>query len=514
MDERQIYKQIFGRPNIILIHTDQQRADCVNSYGRRQGLYTPHQDSIGYQGVRFDSCYAPCPVCIPQRLSLLTGQSAHRHGVMANIGIPDLELSTTLPEALNQGGYQTALIGRTMHTYPFSRPYGFTDYLPGDPSNNEPDDAHRAFIRENAPKGCGGYNGNGSFNNSRFAAPFHLDSRFHQTMWATNEALDYIHSHRNTGKPYFLCVGYYAPHTPHNPPKEWLEHYLAMYLPDDPAIADYDVKPVTSSNQTAAYVSLEGEELRMARAGYYGNISFIDAQVGRIVNECITMPNTYVIFTSDHGEMLGDHYHVHKQMPYQGAVHTPLMIMGPGIAGNRVIDTPIAWQDLMPTILELAGLPIPDSVDGVSFAKTLLGQSEEKEREYLHGESKVGAVRFHGYEGQETEGNLAYEDGFHYLTDGKMKYIWFTKSGREQLFDVINDYQELHDLSGDAAYQDELQKWRQWLIAEPSMREEGLSNGESLICGPQPPLTPEMQRLCDQRLDEGRQVAYYYRQKI
>ena len=508
---RELYRNMFGKPNFVIIHTDQQRADCVRAYGRREWMYTPCQDSIAFMGARFDACYAACPVCIPQRLSLLTGQSPQRHGVRENIGIPDLDFPTTLPEQMRQGGYHTALVGRTMHTYPFTRDCGFDEYEPGDPSNNEKDKDHFfQFLEKNAPVGSGGYNGNGTCNNSRMAAPFHLENRFHQTMWATNRAVDFLVRPRGKKEPLLLSVGYYAPHSPLNPPKEWMDYYLDLNLKEEPEIAPYDVSPVSNGNIISPYVDLQGEELRRMRAAYYGNISFIDAQIGRILNQILTMPNTYVIFTSDHGDMLGDHYHVHKSMPFQGAVHTPFMIYGPGITGRQVIDDPFAWQDIMPTILELAGIPVPESVDGKSFAKLLLGESQEKPREYLHGEGVLSKVRFTGYEGQKQAENIAFEDGFHYLTDGKMKYIWYNESGREQLFDLRHDYGEKHDLSDESAYEAELTLWRGRLIRELEGREEGFSDGKNLCCGSEPPLSSAMQKVCDRKLAEGEKVAYYY----
>lgn len=507
---RDTYKKMFGRPNFILIHTDQQRADCVHAYGRRPELYTPYQDSIASMGVRFDASYAACPVCIPQRLSLLTGQSPQKHGVYDNLGIPGLDLGATLPKEMAKAGYRTALIGRTMHTYPFTDPCGFDDYFPGDPSSDCKDqDGLFNFISEQIPAGSGGYYGNGTLNNSRFAAPFHLENRFHQTMWATNQALDYIRARRKEPQPFMLCLGFYAPHSPHNPPKEWFEHYIKMNLTERPAIADYDIPPITNGHAISPYVNLAGQELQMLRAGYYGNISFLDSQVGRILNEVMTMPNTYVIFTSDHGEMLGDHYHVHKSLPYQGAVHTPFLVYGPGIAGNRVVNTPITWQDIMPTVLELADVAIPKSVDGISFAKTLLGTATEKEREYVHGEGIVSEIHFGGYEGQVKENNLAFENGYHYLTDGKTKYIWYTRSGREQLFDLEDDYQELHDLAQDVAHREMLLKWRSILIQELAGRPEGFSDGEQLHCGREEHLSPMMEKLCLQKLKKGEKIAYY-----
>lgn len=509
---QQIYRKMFGKPSFVFIHTDQQRADCVNAAGIRKELYTPYQDSIASMGARFTASYAPCPVCIPQRLSLMTGLSAEHHGIYDCVGIPDLDLGETLPKRLQKNGYQTALIGRTMHTYPYTKNDGFDFYLPGDPSTDDKTkDAFFQFITENAPVGSGGYNGNGTYNNSRFAAPFHMDERFHQTMWATNQAVEYLEQRKADRKPFFLSLGYYAPHSPLNPPKEWMDYYLSMSSESltAPAIAEYDIKPQTNGHPISPYVSLEGEELRRVRAAYYGSISFIDAQLGRLMSLLVAMPNTYIIFTSDHGEMLGDHYHMQKLMPYQGATNTPFMICGPGIAGGQVLDAPITWMDVMPTVMDLAGLDVPQDIDGKSYAPLLLGLDCTAPRAYIHGESPISKVRFGGYEKQEKANNIAFENGFHYLTDGKMKYIWFTGSGREQLFDIEHDYGELHDLSGQAEYQAELQMWRKRLVQELSGREEGFSDGISLHPGEERQMSRAKEHLALKCLQDGKKVAYY-----
>ena len=161
------------KPNFIVIHTDQHRYDCVGVTGRRKGIYTPYIDSIAYQGANFTSCYTTCPLCIPQRLSLLTGQTPEHHGLFSNMGIPYLPLEHTLPSEMRHGGYQTALVGRTMHTYPADYSYGFEYYLPGDPSSEKKDttDAFFQYLRDNSPKDSGGYYGCAPQNTSRAAGP-------------------------------------------------------------------------------------------------------------------------------------------------------------------------------------------------------------------------------------------------------------------------------------------------------------------------------------------------------
>ena len=141
--------------------------------------------------------------------------------------------------------------------------------------------------------------------------------------------------------------------------------------------------PCNSGNTISGHIDLSEEEQRVLRTGYYGNIAFMDSQIGRILEKAVRIPNTYIIFTSDHGELLGDHYLYQKNRPYEGAVHVPLVIMGPGIPDCSTIDAPVAWRDLTSTILDLAGLPIPSSMDGRSMKTLLLQGADAGWREYL-----------------------------------------------------------------------------------------------------------------------------------
>lgn len=500
------------RPNFIVIHTDQHRGDCLGFLHQRKHLYTPNLDSIADQGAYFSNGYAGCPVCIPQRLTLLTGQTAARHGVMDNLGIPYMPLETTLPTEMHRSGYQTALVGRTMHTYPYTHPYGFEYYKPGDLTNNLKDkDEFFKFIRENAPPDNQDYYGGGACLNSNYGVPFHMEDRFHHTMWTTNRALDFM-DNRDNSRPFMLFVGYFGPHTPLNPPSEYFHRYYDNNDPDAPYIADYDVEPVSNGCATSNYINLEGEQLRTTQAAYYGSISFIDAQIGRILDKLIYMPNTYVIVTSDHGELLGDHYSMQKSKAWQGSVHIPFLVYGPGIKGKQKFVQPVGWEDIMPTILELADTKIPDSVEGMSLASLLKSGKDDSLREYFHGEcSHFNPDRYGGYEDQQKDNNFVYEVGSQYLTDGKMKYIWYETSGKEQLFDLTNDYGEVHDLSELTEFAEVLKKWRQRLVEELKGRPEGFTDGEKLICGRKPfRLQPNAQKVADERKAESYDITYDY----
>jgi len=219
-------------------------------------------------------------------------------------------------------------------------------------------------------------------------------------------------------------------------------------------------------------VDLQGEALLSARAGYYGLINHLDDQLNRILNEVtgiqrMTNGNTAVMLTADHGEMLGDHYFWRKSQPYEGAARIPLLISAPnrfGIAPGSVIDAPVSLEDIMPTVLDLTGTDIPESVDGRSLLPLLRGEAPAREawRPYIH---------------------IEHAPRFHALTDGKKKYAWFAGDGCEQLFDLESDPGECHDLAGNPEHAEALGLWRQRMIDELVHRPEGFTDGKALISG-------------------------------
>lgn len=176
------------------------------------------------------------------------------------------------------------------------------------------------------------------------------------------------------------------------------------------------------------------------------------------------MDNTVILFVSDHGEMLGDHLLFQKAKPYQGSAQVPLFLSGPekyvGKHG-RVNGDLVELRDVMPTLLELAGAEIPDTVDGKSLLHTV-------ERAYLHGEHALGM------------------DSMHFLVTKTDKYIWYSQTGRELYFDLVHDPHETHNAIAEESHQPRIAKLRQYLIQELTGREEGYSDGTKLIVGRPP----------------------------
>ena len=177
--------------------------------------------------------------------------------------------------------------------------------------------------------------------------------------------------------------------------------------------------------------------------------------------------NTYICFTSDHGELMGDHHLFRKSLPYEGSARVPFLIKGPagsGIRRGAVSDAVVELRDVMPTLLDCAGLPVPESVEGQSLLPLARGETPTW-RPYLHGE------------------HTALGQSFQWLTDGHEKYVWWSGAGHEQFFDLDADPQERHDLARDAGHAERLARWRHRLVTELAGREEGLTDGRGLITG-------------------------------
>jgi len=453
-----------SRPNIILFVTEQHRGDCLSIDGHPV-LLTPNMDSIGGAGVRFTHCYTTCPTCIAARRSILSGQSPATHGMVGYRDAVEWDAPTTLPQALREQGYQTCWVGRSMHQFPARKRYGFDHMV-----IHGWDSDYVRWLNEHQPAGSGGYMGMGCMHNDWTARPWHMDESLHHTNWTVSEALRFLET-RDPSCPFFLVVSFLAAHPPLTPPAFYMERYLRQELPE-PVIGDWAEPPDddgVGDDIAPDRVHLSGEALHACRAGYYALINHVDDQLRRILNpitgvDRMTGGNTVVALTSDHGEMLGDHYLWRKSVPYEGSARIPLMIRAPerfGLRKRLAAPQPVCLEDIMPTLLDMADCPIPSTVEGRSLLPILRGESPSW-RPYLH---------------------IEHAPLHHTLTDAKQKYIWHVATGREQLFDLVSDPHELHEMSTDVGAASILSAWRQRLVRELAVRPEGFSDGHRLVPG-------------------------------
>ena len=463
------------RPNFVLIFPDQWRADCLGSLGHPV-VETPWLDSLANAGVTFSSAYSPAPSCVPARASLITGQTPSTCGRPGmEEGVP-WRYDPTLMRCLRDHGYQTMLAGKT-HFYPQMTTCGFEKMLQYEAKvvGDAPEcDYHAWLNRETA----GRIQDTGSQidRNTWVAHPWTHEERLHPNTWTMDAALELL-EHRDPLRPFFLQVGFNRPHPPLDPPWHHFELFRDQDVPP-PAIGAWaedwrgrGMAPPPTPRQ-----------LRRTRQAYYAQIAHLDHQVGRLfhhLRQTGQFHNTYFIFSSDHGEMLGDHHCFGKRVPLEGSARVPLLVRSPrsddDAARGTTCAAPCTLADIMPTVLEEAGVPIPATVEGASLAPWVRGETPAW-REFVHGE--------HASAGE----------GWQFVTDGREKYFWESKSGREWFFDLAADPQELVDLASDPASQDRVERWRRRLIEVLAARpQDGLCDGDRLIPGKVLPCTrPEL----------------------
>jgi arylsulfatase A-like enzyme len=465
------------RPNIVLINVDQWRGDCLSVSGHPV-VQTPYLDRMALGGARFNRAYSATPTCIPARAALYTGQTQRTHG---RVGYQDgvtWNYPVTIASEFTRHGYQTQAVGK-LHVYPERSQMGFQNVILHDgylhfarkgPRDYGLVDDYTPWLREQLGRDCD-YTDDGLECNSVVARPWDKPEHVHPSTFIVTQSIDFLRR-RDPRKPFFLYMSFHRPHPPYDPPAWAFEQYINQKMPDPPVGAWSSM--FADRNRPFDPACLVGKIdprlLQRARAGYYGHMTHIDQLYERFrlaLWEHGQLENTYFLFVSDHGEMMGDHDFFRKGIPYEGSARVPLIFTGPkggGIKPNAAYDSVVELRDVMPTLLDCAGLPIPESVEGKSFLPMVRGEKQNW-REYLHGEHAM------------------FEQSVQWLTDGKEKYVWFSGTGAEQLFDLKEDPCELNDLSKSKSTKNRLEHWRVCLMKELHGREEGFTDGKKLITG-------------------------------
>jgi len=237
--------------------------------------------------------------------------------------------------------------------------------------------------------------GGGVMHNDWTVHPWHMEEDLHATNWTVERALRFMQD-RDPARPFFLSLGFIAAHPPFQPPAFYLERYLRTGVPD-PLVGDWARPPCRNELGEEDYVSshridLPPEALRCMRAAYYGLLNHVDDQLRRLINPVKGLrhrQDTIIILTSDHGEMLGDHYRFRKSVVYEGAARVPFLISAPPffrVGKGIVTDTIATHADIMPTLADLVNVPIPEVADGVSVLPVLMEKDYAHDNRYLYWE--------------------------------------------------------------------------------------------------------------------------------
>ena len=414
------------RPNIVLITGDQHRADTLGCAGH-PCVETPHLDLLAYQGTRFTNAHADCPVCIPARTTLITGRRAHENG-KAEYGADyrlDRDRRDILGSLLTEAGYQTELVGKThFHSEP--------DFRAGFEHVTWFASLRRQQMLESGKPGLQAGLGYNASHTALSPFPPHLN----QTNWAVEKACDFLET-RERSQPFALWVSTNDPH----PPYFIHEPYYSMYEHRDipePVVADWvgtDAEPINHFVQRHQLNKgpMTPAEVRAMRRVYYGMVTNLDHQVGRLIAQLEylgDLDDTLIVYTADHGEALGDHGAVAKRSFLSCSAKLPMIVRPPktwGLQPGQVCDGLVEWADLLPTLCDAAGARVPDDVTGRSMLPHVRGES-----------ATVGGHVMHGH-----------IESRHMLHDGRYKFIYDTDDGSEQCFDTRDDPDDLHPLTGE-----------------------------------------------------------------
>jgi arylsulfatase A-like enzyme len=439
-------------PNILLILTDQFRADCLGVMGNPH-IYTPYLDEFALDSAVFQRAYSPSPTCVPARACLVTGNYPEHTGFFCNNFEVEWNYSQTLMDHLRDGGYQTINVGKN-HFKPQRKALGFEInriYETKADENKLPSDYHQWL--EAAGKGMVKDTASGYDCNSWVVLPWTHASYFHPTEWTVDESIRQMRC-KDPTRPFYLQTSFHRPHPPLDPPVNFLELYRDCNLPG-PAVGDWAPQFEQATPDTKPFTArIDSEKLKLAKKAYYAQVTHIDSQIGKLLawlQKNKMYDDTMIIFTSDHGEMLGDHNMFRKGPAMEGSAHIPLLIKGAVSKeikpGPVFINSPVTLCDIMPTVLEAAEIDPAYNTDGCSLLPLM--KNEEFDRPFIFGEN---------YRSQKK-----IKDGWTFVVSKKSKYVWNSYSGQELFFDLINDPSELKNQVNNPVYKNEINIMRLFL---------------------------------------------------
>lgn len=471
--------------NILFIMCDQLRADYLSCYGHPT-LQTPNIDRLAARGMRFTRAYSQAPICGASRMSFYTGRYVLSHGATWNF-VPLPVNERTMGEYLRPLGLRVAVVGKTHHepdvdgmrriglspdagagrliAHGGFEPYWRDDGIHPDHAT-PPDLPYNEYLRQN---GFAGHNPWHEWANSGIGSggqiasgwyarnahlPVRLPEQFSETAYATNRAIEFI---RDQGdKPWCLHLSYIKPHWPYiaAAPFHALFQQDAVIRPHRSASERDDANPIFKGfRDHPESVSMSQDLFRLnVVPTYMGLVKQIDTHIGRVLDtlaQCGRLDNTLIVFTSDHGDFLGDHWLGEKEFMYESSVRIPLIVVDPSDGTRRaaVSDALVEAIDLLPTFIEaLGGNPPNHVLEGHSLFSHLHG-GPEPSRDAVFSELDYAI-----YPTAKKNGMAPRDARMVMARTGRWKYVHFGKHLPPQLFDLIEDPDELHDLGRDAGH--------------------------------------------------------------
>ncbi len=485
------------KPNILHLFVDQMRFDTIHALGN-DIIKTPHIDRLVKTGVAFTNAYTPAPVCIAARCSMIYGQYPMNTKTYENTPMPTDDRESFM-KALSNAGYKTYGIGKC-HFEPDSEALRGFDHrerqeeLTDLPLEREP------YLRLLKEKGydyvCEPHGIRGEMYYT--PQPSQLPEELHPTSWIRQRTQHFIKNQENSKKPWYLFSSFIHPHPPFTPPNPWHKIYRSSLMPLPMVPADVEsLHTYVNKCQNRYKYKDQGIDINLIRsikAYYYACISFIDYQIGQILTtleEANQLDNTLIVFTSDHGEHLGDYNCFGKRSFHDTAAKIPMILSMPNrFDGGKICDTPVSLIDLAPTFLNLAGGKInTHNLDGVDMHDIL---TEKSDRDIVFGQlayyNKSDVVE----NSTLTLQNFSNNDNLwrascstYMATSKKWKYFFSAPDQEEFLFDKLYDPNETRNLAGSVFHKTSLSNMRQQTINFLKSGNEisGISNNQWILFG-------------------------------
>lgn len=447
------------KPNVIFIIADDLNCD-IGAYGNSI-IQTPHIDELSRHGVLFENAHNQYPLCGPSRASFMTGMYTDqtkmtRNNMYIRNSIPDV---ITIGQRFRQQGYQSIRIGKIFH---YDNPSAIGTSGADDPHTWDQtvnpygrDKKEEYKINTLSPRKYGG--------TLSWLSAEGKDEEYTDGIVAS-EAVRYLDEFSKTGESFFLAVGFYRPHTPFVAPQKYFELYdrssISIPKSNDDYLKSIPEPAAKSIRAKKNQINLEEELAKEIKEAYYASISFIDAQIGRILNklkESGLNENTIVIFTSDHGYHLGEHGHWQKQTLFENSTRVPLIISVPGGRNAPArSNSPVELIDLYPTIMDLTKIEIPNHVVGKSLEPIIKNQSVKVRKNAL----------------------TRWRNGYSIKTE-RYRLTQWGKNGIKgyELYDHQSDREELTNLASQSAYKvifDSLKTVLKDRIANAQLKPNGL----------------------------------------
>ena len=451
-------------PNIVLILTDQLRADACKREGFALNT-TPFLDNLAETGVWFNRAYCASPACVPSRTSMMTGRFPSATHVRSNMNLKDAYYQTDLMEVLHQKGYQTALIGKN-HSYLKPEMVDYWKEYSHLGVNIPLNDKEKAFNK---------YLEGTHFYMDEKPAPFPASEQLPARI--VNDAKNWMAEEQKSGNPFFLYVSIPEPHNPY----QVSEPYYSMFPPDKlpPVSTGAEVLPSKGNKwvlqkemANLGYGDYE-KQIPRIRSNYYGMMRLIDDQVKNLVDflkENKLYENTIFIFVADHGDFTGEYGLIKKGVETPDCLtRIPMIWHGPGIIQSKLPhDAHVCNIDIMPTICDIIGSPIPDGVQGRSLWPLLRGKDYPKDEFssviVQQGFGGLHFTDFDEYDPYTQDGNISKDKTefdelntwsqsgtLRMLRKGDWKLV-YDMQGNGQLYNMKNDPMEVHNLFGNTKF--------------------------------------------------------------